>query len=54
MSTCFFGTGSGLEEIIQDFGGSYHLSTISLNDFYLFKIVKSVISFCLKKKNLTQ
>ena len=36
-------------EIIQSSGGPCHLSTIPLKDSYLFKIAKSVISFCFKK-----
>ena len=36
-------------EIIQSSGGQCHLSTIPLKDPHLFKIVESVISFCLKK-----
>ena len=36
-------------EIIQSSGGPRYLSTIPLKDSYLFKIVESVISFCLKK-----
>ena len=35
-------------EIIQP-DGPRHLSTIILKGSYLFKIVESVISFCLKK-----
>ena len=38
-------------EIIQSSSGPRHLSTISLKDSYLFKIAKSVISFCLKKNS---
>ena len=37
------------QEIIEFFGGSRHWSTIPLKNFYLFKIVESVINFCLKK-----
>ena len=36
-------------EIIESSGGPRHLSTISLKNFYLFKIAESVINFCLKK-----
>ena len=36
-------------EIIEFFGGTRHLSTILLKNFHLFKIVESVINFCLKK-----
>ena len=36
-------------EIIQFSSGSRYLSTIPLKNFHLFKIAKSVISFCLKK-----
>ena len=43
----FKGEGSG-REIIEFFGGSCHLSTIPLKNFYLFKIAESVINFCLK------
>ena len=39
----------GVGEIIDSFDGSRHLSTIPLKNFYLFKIVESVINFCLKK-----
>ena len=35
------------EEIIESFGGPCHLSTILLKNFHLFKIIESVISFCL-------
>ena len=36
-------------EIIQSFNGLRHLSTILLKDSHLFKISKSVISFCFKQ-----
>ena len=36
--------------IIQSSGRSRHLSTITLKDSHLFKIVESIISFCLKEK----
>ena len=36
-------------EIIQLSDGSRHLSTIPLKESHLFKITKSVISFCLNK-----
>ena len=36
------------QEIIQSSDEPYHLSTIPLKDFHLFKITMSVISFCLK------
>ena len=35
-------------EIIQSSGKPHHLSIILLKDSHLFKIVKSVINFCLK------
>ena len=35
-------------EIIESSGGPRHLFTISLKNFYLFKIAESVINFCLK------
>ena len=38
-----------LGEIIESSDGPRHLSTISLKNFKLFKIAKSVINFCLKK-----
>ena len=38
-----------LQEIIESSGGSRHLSTIPLKNFYLFKIAKLIINFCLKK-----
>ena len=34
--------------IIESFSGLRHLSTILLKDFNLFKIVESIINFCLK------
>ena len=43
-----------MREIIQSSGRPRHLSVILLKNFYLFKIAELVISFCLKKKNLTQ
>ena len=36
-------------EIIEFSGALRHLSIISLKNFYLFKIIESVINFCLKK-----
>ena len=53
--TINFMTMSVPREIIPYFGGPHHLSTISLKDSHLFKIVKSVINFYFfKKKILTQ
>ena len=37
-------------EIIKSSSGPRHLSTIPLKNFHLFKITKSVINLCLKKK----
>ena len=44
-STCHDGAAAYLGEIIEFFGGRRHLPTIPLKNFYLFKIVKSVINF---------
>ena len=41
----------GKGEIIESSSGSRHLSTIPLKNFNLFKIVGSVINFCLKKNS---
>ena len=41
----------GNGEIIESFSGPHHLSTILLKNFNLFKIVESVINFCLKKNS---
>ena len=35
-------------EIIESSDGSYHLSTIPLKNFQLFKIAELVINLCLK------
>ena len=40
------------EKLYSPHGRPRYLSTILLKDSHLFKIVESVISFCLKKKNL--
>lgn len=37
-------------EIILSFGGPQQLSIIPLKNSHLFKIAKSIINFCLKKK----
>ena len=42
------------EEIIQSFGRLCYLSIILLKDSHLFKIIELIISFCFKKKNLSQ
>ena len=41
--------GCGYGEIIESSGEPRHLSTISLKNFYLFKIAESIINLCLKK-----
>ena len=47
IGMCFWLIGrSG--EIIDSSSGPCHLSTISLKNFHLFQIAKSVINFCLK------
>ena len=40
------------EKLYSSHSRPYHLSTISLKDFHLFKITDSVISLCLKKKKI--
>ena len=40
-----------LEKLYSPHDGQRHLSTIPIKDSHLFKIGKSVISFCLKKNS---
>ena len=43
-----------MDKLYSSHGEPRHLSTIPLKNSYLFKIVKSVISFYLKRKNSSQ